>query len=329
MTLDRPGFTVNPTSCGPLSLTGIATSLSGTTSALSAPFSVSGCASLPFAPSFTVSTQRATSKANGTSLAVRVSQSSGQANIKYVRVQLPKALPSRLTTLQKACTEAQFAANPAGCPHASFVGTAVAYTPLLNSPLTGPAILVSHGGEAFPNLEIVLQGEGVTIDLVGNTNIKGGITTSTFASVPDAPISGFELNLPEGPYSVLGANVNLCEQSLVMPTMIVGQNNATVTLDTHIAVTGCAPVKVAVKKTKVRSGKKLVLTVKASAAGRLTISGGDVRTTHSHLSAGTRQLTVTLSAKGRIAGRRRRKIELRVGLQAERQAVATTTSVRL
>ncbi|HZL49083.1 MAG TPA: hypothetical protein VFC30_08725, partial [Solirubrobacteraceae bacterium] len=53
-----------------------------------------------------------------------------QANIKSVKVDLPKQLPSRLTTLQKACTAAQFEANPAGCPSASIVGHAKALTPL-------------------------------------------------------------------------------------------------------------------------------------------------------------------------------------------------------
>ncbi|MGH2904970.1 MAG: hypothetical protein ACRDK7_15510 [Solirubrobacteraceae bacterium] len=328
MTIDRPGFTLNPTNCGPLSLTGLATSLSGATAALSAPFSVSGCAILPFKPSFTVATAGSTSKANGASLTVRVSQRSGEADIHYVHVELPKSLPSRLTTLQKACTEAQFAVNPAGCPKGSFVGTATAYTPLLSNGLSGPAIFVSHGGAAFPDLDIVLQGEGITIVLTGNTDIKDGITSSTFAAVPDVPISGFELSLPEGPYSALTATGKLCEQKLTMPTTIVGQNGVTVKQSTRIAVTGCVPVKVSVKKAKVKSGK-LMLTVKASAAGLLKVTGADVKTIHKRVSAGTHQLAVALSAKGRVAGRHRKRIKLRVRLQAPRKAVATTTRVQL
>ena len=163
-----------------------------------------------------------------------------QANIARVKVELPKQLPSRLTTLQKACTAAQFEANPAGCPAASMIGHAKATTPLLPVPLKGPAYFVSHGGEAFPSLMMVLQGDGVTVDLVGTTFIsKAGITSSTFKTVPDAPFSTFELTLPEGPYSALAANGNLCKSKLAMPTEFVAQNGAEIHESTKIAVTGC------------------------------------------------------------------------------------------
>ena len=119
-----------------------------------------------------------------------------------------------MTTLQKACTDKQFEANPAGCPSASFIGHATVNTPILPGGLSGPAIFVSHGGEAFPSLTIVLQGDGVTIDLVGSTYIsKSGITSTTFKTVPDSPFSTFELTLPEGPYSALAANGNLCAET--------------------------------------------------------------------------------------------------------------------
>ncbi len=163
-----------------------------------------------------------------------------QANIARVKVELPKALPSRLTTLQKACSAAQFESNPAGCPPASIVGHAKAITPLIPVPLEGPAYFVSHGGEAFPSLIIVLQGYGVRIDLVGSTFInKAGITSSTFKTVPDQPVGSFELTLPQGPYSALAANGNLCKQKLVMPTEFVAQNGAEIHETTKIAVTGC------------------------------------------------------------------------------------------
>jgi hypothetical protein len=253
---------------------------------LSSPFQVGSCQSLKFKPKFTVLTQGKTSKANGASLHVKVVSGRGQANIGKVKVDLPKQLPSRLTTLQKACVAAVFEANPANCPAASVVGTGTAVTPVLKSPLTGPAYLVSHGGAAFPDLEIVLQGEGITLILDGNTDIKKGITSSTFKSVPDAPISTFDLVLPEGPHSVLAANGNLCKttktvtvtkrvsrrvhgrvvhslkkvkksvaEPLVMPTTIAGQNGAVLQQTTNVAVTGCAKAK-ARKAGKHKKGKR-------------------------------------------------------------------------
>jgi hypothetical protein len=245
VTVDRPGFMFNPTNCEPLSVAGGITSTAATTVAVSSRFQAANCATLPFNPNFTALTQASTSKANGVYLHVKVVSRPGQANIGKVKVDLPKQLPSRLTTLQKACPDGTFNANPASCPPASLVGTATAVTPVLKSPLTGPAYLVSHAGAAFPDLVIVLQGEGITLDLIGNTDIKNGVTISTFNTVPDAPISTFDLVLPQGPHSALGANLpqraksSLCRQSLAMPTAITGQNGAVIRQTTRIAVSGC------------------------------------------------------------------------------------------
>jgi hypothetical protein len=133
---------------------------------------------------------------------------SASASVTSIRANLPIQLPSRLTTLQKACLDKVFNANPAACPPQSIIGHAKVITPLLPVPLTGPAYFVSHGGEAFPSLTLVLQGYGVTIDLVGTTFIsKAGITSTTFKTVPDTPFNTFELTLPQGKYSALGANL--------------------------------------------------------------------------------------------------------------------------
>ncbi len=244
--VNRPGFTFNATNCSPLQITGTLTSTEGATSALSVPYQATNCAVLAFKPQLTVSTSGKTSRAGGASLTVKLGYPAGpyDANIAKVKVELPKALPSRLTTLQKACTAAVFEANPAACPPASVVGHATAMTPVLPVPLSGPAYFVSHGGEAFPSLVIVLQGYGVTVHIVGSTFInKAGITSSTFKAVPDVPVGTFELTLPQGPYSALAANGNLCRQKLAMPTEFLGQNGALIKTSTKIAVTGCGKVK--------------------------------------------------------------------------------------
>jgi uncharacterized repeat protein (TIGR01451 family) len=251
--VDREGFVFNPSSCDPMSMDGTLTSTQGVAAGVSSRFQVAGCAGLPFKPGFSATTQAATSKANGASLTVSVSARPGEANIHRVDLQLPKALPARLTTLQKACTAAQFETNPAGCPAGSVIGMATVHTPLLNVPLTGPAYIVSHGGAAFPDVEFVLQGNerGGVVEIVldGATDIKKGITYSRFETLPDAPISSFETVLPTGPHSILGTDIpasaknSLCGQSLTMPTTIVAQSGATITQTTRIGVTGCARLK--------------------------------------------------------------------------------------
>ena len=209
--VDRSDFALNPTSCAPMSLaaTVIGSGASFSTDpagdvpvTVSDPFQAADCANLAFKPTFTASTPGRTTKRDGAGLTVKLTYPSApqgtQANVAYTKVQLPLQLPSRLTTLQKACLASVFDANPADCPAASVVGHARAVTPLLPVPLTGPAYFVSYGGAQFPELVMVLQGYGVTIDLHGETLIRKGITTSTFQTVPDQPVTSFELTLPQG-----------------------------------------------------------------------------------------------------------------------------------
>jgi hypothetical protein len=256
VSIDRSGFTFNPTNCSPLQITGSLASDQGAIKSLSVPFQVTNCAVLAFKPKLTAKTSGKTSRASGASLSVKLTYPAGpyDANIAKVKVDLPKQLPSRLTTLQKACTAATFEANPANCPAASIVGHATATTPVMPVPLTGPAYFVSHGGEAFPSLIIVLQGYGATVHLIGTTFIdKAGITSSTFKQVPDVPVGTFELTLPQGKYSALAANGNLCTtKKLAMPTSFVAQNGAVLHTSTPIVPTGCAKKKT--HKTKRHKG---------------------------------------------------------------------------
>jgi hypothetical protein len=265
VTIERPGnapFTLNPTSCNKMTIASALSAHEGASATITSPFQAASCQSLKFAPKFTVSTLAKTSKARGASLHVNLTYPSAPqgtyANIAKVKVELPKALPSRLTTLQKACTAAQFEANPAGCPSPSAIGSARAVVPNIPEPLTGPVYFVSHGGEAFPSLEVVLQGYGVKVILVGSTFIsKGGVTSTTFRAIPDNPVTSFALTLPEGPYSALTANGNLCTQKLTMPTEFTAQNGMTFNQNTHVAVTGCPKKKTLTRK------QKLALALKA------------------------------------------------------------------
>lgn len=260
VTINRPGFIFNPTDCAQLHITATISGSQGTQAQESAPFAVSGCAGLPFGPKFKVAVSGKSSRADGTSLDAKLTFPSGpQSNVAHVRVELPKQLPSRLSTLQKACPAATFAANPAACPAASVIGAAQAVTPILPVPLRGPVYFVSNGREAFPNLVAVLQGYGVRVDLIGDTFISTkGITSTTFTNVPDVPVSSFELFLPAGPFSALAANGDLCTEKLTMPTEFTAQDGAQLKQDTPIHVTSCPKAKTAKRghKHKARKGTR-------------------------------------------------------------------------
>jgi hypothetical protein len=271
-----------------MAITGNLSSVEGASSVVSVPFQVTNCAVLKFAPKLAVSTSsKDTFNETGASLTTKVTEPAGslgtQANITKVKVELPKQLPSRLTTLQKACLAKVFEENPAKCPAASFIGHAVVHTQLVPVPLEGPTIFVSHGGEAFPSLIIVLQGYGVTIDLVGTTFISPkGITSTTFKTVPDTPFETFELVLPTGKFSALAAITNVCKPvktvtvkkrvtvrrhgrnikitkkvaekvpaPLIIPNEFVAQNGAVLKQSTKITVTGCKATKPAKKAKKI------------------------------------------------------------------------------
>jgi hypothetical protein len=276
---EADNFTFNPTNCASKAVTATITSVQGATANVSTPFAAAACKNLPFKPSVTISTQAKTSKEDGASLLVRIAAKPGEANVAKTDLQIPLGLPARLPTLNKACLSTTFEANPAGCVEGSLIGTATVKTPVLNAPLTGPVILVSHGAAAFPDVEIVLQGEGVEIVLDGKTTIKKGITYSNFEAVPDAPFSSFEADLGEGPHSIFTTEhpgqTNLCSPTktvtntkkerprrstarpgrvavkvkktvsatLLVPTKLVGQNGAVLTQNTKIGVIGCSSTR--------------------------------------------------------------------------------------
>jgi uncharacterized repeat protein (TIGR01451 family) len=254
--VDRTNFTLNPTSCARMTFSATITGSGANFASLADdvpvtvgdPFQAADCQALKFKPTFKAFTSGKTSRSRGASLSVKLTYPKApqgtQANIRSVKVDLPKQLPSRLTTLQKACLDRTFNANPAACSQASRVGQASAIVPILPVPLTGPAYFVSHGGAKFPELIIVLQGYGVTIDLHGETFIsKKGITSSTFHAIPDSPVTSFQLTLPQGANSALAANGNLCKSKLAMPTVFTGQNGLVIHQSTKITVTGCGKGK--------------------------------------------------------------------------------------
>jgi len=206
---------------------------------------------------------------------------------------------------------------------------------VLPGELRGSAYLVSHGGAAFPDLDLLLEGDGVRVILTGNTQIKNGVTTSTFGSIPDVPVTSFVLDLPQGPNSALAVNGgSFCTQTLTMPTTITAQSGAVVKQSTNLAVAGCTGGK---GKTRLRIlshnvvKHKLVLRVQTFAAGRVSVKARNLRTVFRRFAKpGKYRIKVPLSRHGEKALSARSQItfKVRVGFlpksKAEAVSVAST-----
>jgi hypothetical protein len=255
VTVNRPGFTFNPTNCSPLTVTGTLLSTEGATANLLVPFQVTNCAPLKFTPKITVTTAARASKRNGASLLFKIAYPKGamgsQSWFNEAKFDLPKQLPARLTTIQKACLAEVFESNRGACPSGSLIGHAIVHTQVLPVPLEGPVYFVSHGGAKFPDAVLVLKGYGIAVNLVGETFINGktGVTSATFRNTPDVPFESIEVTIPSGPFSEFGANLpekahdSFCGQKLVMPTFFKAQNGLEIKQNTTVGVTGCPKAK--------------------------------------------------------------------------------------
>jgi len=312
------------------------TSSSGSVADLSNRFQAVDCAALPFDPTISATTRGKLTFKHGAELKAHIAARPGDANIRSVAVRLPKQLPSRLIpTINNACLMSQFLADYKGCPEQSYIGTTTAYTPVLNQPLKGPAYIVATPGEV-PVIELKLFGQGdaagVEVNLAGTVIIDsgGGRSKVTFSTVPDIPITGFDMELPTGPHSMLDApSKDLCGGPITMDISIIAQNGKRQDRTTPIAVKDCPKIgkpKV-VKATAGRSGVRL--RVQAPAAGLLNVSGNGLKPVRRRLD---RKLiyvvTLPLSDAGKKALARTGRLTTRPTLTFKPTNAPKTSTVR-
>jgi len=228
--IDRPGFTVNPTSCEPFK---VASALNGagqryadrsddTLAIASAPFQAFDCASLGFRPRIGLALKGGTKRGDYPSLRVTVRPRPGDANIAASQVRLPPSLFLDQSRIRTICSRVQFAAGR--CPRGSIYGHVRAFTPLLEAPMEGPAYLRSSS-HTLPDLVFALRGHGIEVDVAGRIDAyKGGIR-GTFPTIPDAPVSKFVLKMNGGKRGVLVDAENLCKARQLATARLLGHAN--------------------------------------------------------------------------------------------------------
>jgi hypothetical protein len=209
--IGKSDFTLNPTSCEPMTLGAESISTTGQVAHLSTHFQVSGCKQLKFKPKLELSLKGPTKRSGHPALKAVVTypKKGAYANIARAQVSLPHSEFLDQNNLNKVCTQAQLTSDT--CPAKSIYGHAKAWTPLLEKPLEGPVYLGVGFGYKLPALVADLNGQ-VRILLKGkvDTSKKHGIR-NTFEAVPDAPVSKFVLEMKGGKnYGLLENSENIC-----------------------------------------------------------------------------------------------------------------------
>jgi hypothetical protein len=223
VSMDRPAFTRNPTSCDPMSVLGSATSVFNQVAALSSPFQVGGCERLGFKPKLALRLKGGTKRTDYPALTATLNARATDANIGKAAVALPRSVFLAQEHIRTVCTRVRWAAD--ACPKAAIYGKATAWSPLLDAPLSGNVYLRSSDNE-LPDLVADLRGQ-IRVALVGRIDShKGGIRT-TFDSVPDAPVSKFVLKMRGGQKSLLVNSRNLCGSVSRATVQLDGQNGKT------------------------------------------------------------------------------------------------------
>jgi hypothetical protein len=234
--IDRPGFTVNPTSCAPKQIRTTLVSTEGASHQAATRFQVGNCRALPLRPRLALRLTGRGETTDGKHPGVRavLTQGLSQANLKRVAVKLPLSLaldPERAQS-DDLC---EFEAGQRGdCPASSIIGRARAFTPLLNRPLEGPVYFVKNvridprtGRQirTLPTLLVPLRGE-VAIDLRARTMVQRGKLVNVFPTIPDAALSRFELTLRGGRRGILVVtnDRNLCDGGQIADVDIDGHN---------------------------------------------------------------------------------------------------------
>jgi hypothetical protein len=259
LNMNRPSFTLNPTSCEPKQIEGQATSTLGNVAALQQRFQVGACNALGFKPSLKLSLKGATKRSGVPALKAVLTYPKGNyANIKSVSTVLPKSEFIDNAHIGNTCTRVQFnagAGQGAQCPKNSLLGHAVAYSPLIDKPLEGNVYLRSNGGEReLPDIVAALKGQ-IDVTLVGfidsvrkSKHSEVSRIRTRFMNVPDAPVSRFVLQLAGAKKGLLQNSQNLCKVKNIAQVKATAQNGKI--YDTEPAVANdCG------KKHKKKSGK--------------------------------------------------------------------------
>ena len=281
ITVDRPGFFINPTGCEPRPLIATFESYGGQVSTSRMDLNAKGCENLPFGPvlKLIAGAKGQNRQLQHPPLTAIVTQSAGEANIKGSQVILPDLLRPNAPQFNAPgglCTDTQFAQN--ACPRPSLVGSARVITPVLPFQLSGPVYVVQEVGSILPKLYVVLEGRGLRVVLrARNSFLRAIQTVNTFENLPDVPQAYFELKIKGGQGGILNNFYNACgvgrqRKHRKYEYTFTGHNGKQVKRTAHLRQQGCPSISQAVRASI--SSRTIKVTRKGVGKLRIHCAGG-------------------------------------------------------
>lgn len=259
------GFMTNPTSCNPaittLRIVGHgASEMTGQNG-----FTPTACDALPYAPklSATVGSAGRTGRNSMPPLTTIITQKEGESASKSSAVTLSSPLGPNVAVLANVCSTADYAADM--CPAKSRVGSAQVISPVLATPLSGPVRVVENPN-GLPKVVVYLNGV-IDTRLQGEVTLSTQGSTTTFASVPDVPLSRFRLDFIGGPNGLVSAVDDLCKTPASLSAEFKSHSGKTVTLTRKAAVKGCPPTAALSFARLAKASPLLVAKVNRGASG--------------------------------------------------------------
>ncbi len=318
VSVDRPGFMINPTSCDPSQVAARVGSTAGRVVDISSKFQATGCAALPYAPKLKMSLtgKGQTTDGKHPALTARLAPNAGDANIKETRVILPLSLALDPDNANGLCEPTDAAKD--NCPAKSVVGTAKAVS-VLHEPLQSPIYFVRGERKdpksgriikTLPKLFIPLKGEGVKVNINASSEVPDNKhLVTTFANLPDVPLKSFDLSIAGGAHGILVVSgTNICRANQVATAQFEGQNGKDVENDISMGT----PCALSVRGSG-HGSSTVKLTVGGVGAGKVVVSGSGVQKlsrTVAEATVATLQPKLTAAAKRALA--RGRNVTMRV-----------------
>lgn len=305
VTMDRPGFTFNATSCAHQNVNGGFWSTDGAAATASVPYQAQGCDQLRLQPRLALQwvgkTQMTYLKHPG--LKAQLGDMLGQANLKRVKVKLPLSAALDTNNAKALCEPDAAAAR--NCPADSIIGRASASTPALHERVTGPIYFVrgtrvTDKGvvvKTLPKLWVPLSGQGVTVDLWADSYVDGKKRLeSTFTNIPDVPVRDFEMELDGGKHGILQATQNVCAASKTTTIEYTGHNGGVTLQRVAFTAPDCKPQIVEAKNSR---NKTVGVRVAGIGPGTLTITGSGLnRATRKVVRSDSALIRATLTRNG-------------------------------